>query len=83
MIRKVIDYIKEDSFELRMDNNYICIINYLDVSYMEEEKISVSYDYGSILIKGKNLTVIKLLEHEMLIKGEFLSIEIKRSRYEK
>lgn len=83
MIRKVIDYIKEDAFEIRMDNNYICIINYQDVSYMEEEKISVSYDKGNILIKGKNLTVVKLLEQEMLIKGEFLSIEIKRSYYGK
>lgn len=83
MIRRVIDYIKEDAFEFRMDNDYICIINYIDVSYMEEEKISVTYQKGTILIKGKNLTVVKLLEHEMVIKGEFLSIEIKRNNYEK
>lgn len=78
MIRKVIDYIKEDAFELRADNTYISIINYTDIQYMEEERISVTYKYGSVLIKGNQLTVIKLMENEMLIKGDFTSIEFRR-----
>ena len=79
MIRKVIDYIKEDQFEVRIDNQYICIINYIDIHYMEEEKISVSYLEGTIIIKGKNLVVIKLLDQEMLIKGDFQNIEFRRN----
>lgn len=79
MIRKVIDYIKEDSFEVRIDQDSICVINYLSISYMEEEKISVTYLGGSLLIKGKKLSVIKLLEQEMLIRGEFTSIEFRRN----
>ena len=78
MIRKVIDYVKEDNFEVRIDQDSICIINYLSISYMEEEKISVKYLGGSLLIKGKKLSVIKLLEQEMLIRGEFTSIEFRR-----
>lgn len=78
MIRKVIDYIKEDEFEIRIDSKYINIINFIDISFMEEEKIKINYSDGSVLIKGKNLTVLKLLDKEILIKGMFLSVEFGR-----
>lgn len=79
MIRKVIDYIKKDEFELRIDNNYINIINYTNINFMEDEKISLDYEQGKILIKGKKLTVIKLLDNEILIKGIFTNIEFWRN----
>ncbi len=79
MIRKVIDYIKEDSFELRASNHTISIVNYVEISYMEETQISVRYQEGTIFIKGKDLTVVKLLDQELLIKGEFSTIEFRRS----
>ena len=78
MIRKVIDYIKEDEFEIRIDSKYINIINFIDISFMEEEKIKINYSDGTVLIKGKNLTVLKLLDKEILIKGMFLSVEFGR-----
>lgn len=79
MIRQVIDYIKDDSFEVRFDNSYIDIVNYLTVNYMEEEKISVSFSDGILNIKGKNLSVIKLIDSEILIKGIITNIEIRRN----
>ena len=45
---------------------------------MEEEKISVSYPGGAVLIKGKHLVVVKLLEQEVLIKGKFSALEFRR-----
>jgi len=79
VIRKVIDYIKEDNFEIRIDNDYINIINYLSVNYMEEDKISIRYKDGSILIKGQGLSVIKMLDEEILIKGLFSDLEFRRN----
>lgn len=78
MIRKVIDYIKEDSFELRVNNEYISIINYTSILFMDEDKISISYQDGSILISGDHLVVVKMLDKELLIKGNFLKIEFRR-----
>jgi len=78
LIRKVIDYIKEDSFELRVNHEYISIINYISIDYMKEDKISVSYQSGAVLISGKDLVVVKMLDKEMLIKGNFLKIEFRR-----
>lgn len=79
MIRKVIDYVKEDSFEIRIEDGYVCIMNYTDIHYMEEEKISVSYFHGTVLVKGNRLVVVKLLDNELLIKGNFTSIEFRRN----
>ena len=78
MIRKVIDYIKEDNFELRVNNEYISIINYINIAFMEEDKISVSYKDGNVFISGKELVVVKMLDKEMLIKGNFQKIEFRR-----
>lgn len=77
MIRKVIDYIKNESFEVKLDNNYVDVINYLMINYMEDDKILITYKDGSILIKGKNLTVVKLLDNEVLIKGNISSLEFR------
>lgn len=79
MIRKVIDYIKEDNFELRANTDYISILNYVSIAFMEDEKILINHKDGSVLIKGKNLTVIKLMKSEMLIKGMFKIIEFRRN----
>lgn len=79
VIRQVIDYIKDDSFEVRFDNSYIDIVNYLQINYMEEEKISVTFVDGVLNIKGKNLSVIKLIDSEILIKGVITNIEIRRN----
>lgn len=77
MIRKVIDYVKEDEFEIRIDSKYINIVNFIDIPFMEDEKIKVNYNAGNVLIKGKNLTVVKLLDKEILIKGNFSSIDFR------
>ena len=45
---------------------------------MEDSKISISYMNNKLLIKGTDLTVKKLLESEILITGNFVSIEFDR-----
>ena len=78
MIRKVIDYIKEDNFELMVDNDYISVVNYSSIIFMDDDKISLSYLDGSVLISGDHLVVVKMLDKELLIKGNFLKIEFRR-----
>ena len=46
---------------------------------MEEEKISITFVGGTLNIKGKNLSVIKLIDDEILIKGIVTNIEIRRN----
>lgn len=81
MIRRVIDFVKDEEFEFKMNDKYITVINYSNIDYMEDSKISVRYSNGRIIIKGKKMTVLKLLNNEVLIKGDFDSIEVEK-KYE-
>ena len=71
-------FINDTSFQILYKDNTLDIINYTNINYMEDSKISISYMNNKLLIKGSNLTVKKLLESEILITGNFVSIEFDR-----
>ena len=68
-------FINDTSFQMIYRNNEIDIINYKEINYMEESKISINYYNKSILITGTNLTVKKLLDNEILVAGNFKKVE--------
>ncbi len=68
-------FLNDSSFQFVYINNSLDIINYTNINYMENNKISINYYAGKILIKGNNLSVRKLLESEILISGNIESIE--------
>ena len=49
-----------------------------NINYMEDEKISLSYHSGTIVIKGENLRVQKLLDNEIVIVGEIENIDFRK-----
>lgn len=71
-------FINDTSFQILYKDNTLDIINYTNINYMEDNKISISYMNNKLLIKGTDLTVKKLLESEILITGNFVSIEFDR-----
>ena len=71
-------FINDKSFQILYINNSLDIINYTNINYMEDEKISLNYYDNILLIKGKELRVKKLLESEILITGNFKSIEFNK-----
>ena len=68
-------FINDTSFQILYINDSLNIINYTNINYMKDDKISLNYYSKKILIKGNNLSVKKLLESEILISGSILSIE--------
>lgn len=68
-------FINDTSFQIVYIDSSLDIINYTNINYMEENKISLDYYENKLLIKGSNLTVKKLLEREILITGNIESIE--------
>ena len=68
-------FISDTSFQIVYMKNYLNIINYTNIVTMDLDRI-VLLDYNNkIIIKGDNLTVKKLLESEMVISGNIISIE--------
>lgn len=69
------NFINDTSFQILYKDNNLDIINYTNINYIENEKIKIEYYDKEILIKGTNLKAIKLLESEILINGNIISIE--------
>ena len=67
-------YIVDDEFKVIVMENYLNIVNYLEVLDFSSKEISVKYDRGIMIIKGDNLVVSKMMDDELLIRGNVKSI---------
>lgn len=76
MLKKMIDYIKDEEFSINITKNKINIINFKQILILEDKKIVIISPYNKIIIKGEKLSINKLLEDEILISGNFNSIEL-------
>lgn len=76
MLSRIKDYIRDDEFRLTIFSDRIYAINYLEILSLESDRISFKVDRGRIVIKGNNLILNKLLEGEVLISGDVLTVEV-------
>lgn len=76
LINGLINYIKDERFSLFLIDNSLNIVNFERIVVLEDEKIVVIADNKKIIVRGKNLSINRLLDSEMLITGEFNSIEL-------
>ena len=76
LVKKVRDYLLDDEFKIIILKDRINISNYDKIDYLDEEKIIIKSE-KTIEIKGKNLTVSKLLNQEILISGSINEIEMR------
>ena len=76
MIKKIINYIKDDKFRINYVNNSVNIVNYDKILEVEDNTVTLVKENKVILVRGKNLKLDKLLDNEVLITGTILSIEL-------
>ena len=76
MLKKTIEYIKDNEFKATILREKLNIVNYIEIIIMERTRITIKYDKGLLVIKGNDLTINKLLEQELLITGSIKSIEL-------
>lgn len=74
----IMNYINDTDFQIIYLNKKLNVINYDKINYMEDQKISLSYKDGTIVIIGENLRVKKLLDNEIIIVGEFKNIDFRK-----
>ncbi len=75
MLRSINKYIKNNEFSINIWDKYIDINNFLEIIILEENKVVILIPNNKIIIKGKNITINKLLNNEILLSGDFYSIE--------
>ena len=70
-------YILESDTKITIVNNKLNITNYIDIGHFDTNKIIVKLKDKSIIVKGSDLVVSKLLDNEILITGLFNNIEFR------
>lgn len=70
-------YFLEEQFQLIYLQNQIDIINYQEIDSFDEEKIRIRYKEGVLVVVGHNLSISKLLDDEILIRGDIEKIEFR------
>lgn len=76
MLTKIYDYINDNEFRFTIYDDKIHIINYQKIISLEENYISFLTSNKKIIINGNNLSLKKILQNEILIKGEITNIEV-------
>lgn len=76
MLKKINNYINDNNFKLSLYKNKLNIVNYKKILSLEENYISILLEKKKLIIKGSNLFLIKILDNELLIKGNIKSIEV-------
>ena len=69
------DIIKNNSYYICLENNLICIKNYIRIIDISETFIKIKLNNKTIKIKGNNMVINRLDEHDLSIKGEHKDIE--------
>lgn len=74
LINDVRNFIVDNEFQIVVKNNFVDIQNFDLIDTINESTIIVTTEKKKIKIKGKSLTVNKLLSDELSIKGKILEI---------
>ena len=69
------NYMLEEDFKINYQNNKLYIVNYLDISHFDSNKIIINKKDGSLIVNGKDLVISKLLSDELLIEGSIEKIK--------
>ncbi len=67
--------ILNDKFVINIYQDNINVLNYEKIGIVDDSKISIFSNKGEIVIFGNNLVLNKMLDDEVLIKGQFTKIE--------
>ncbi len=74
MGKYISNYIRQNEFKMILKKNNIDIENYTNLGNISDNEIIIIENSRKIIIKGKNLSIVKLLNNEVLITGNYNNI---------
>ena len=76
MLKKVSGYLIDKEFRLTLYTYKLHIVNYKEIISLSDDEVIIKTNNGKVLIYGENLTLIKLVEDEVLLSGKIKRIEV-------
>jgi len=79
ILNRIDNYLYDKEYKIIIKTNEVNIINYDEIIEFSLEKVSIRYKNKKIIIEGQNLVISKMLDDEVLIKGNISNIRINYS----
>lgn len=76
MFNELKNFIKDDDYKIVILDNKINVVNYKNIITINDKLISLEFINKIVSIKGNNLTLVRLLEEELLITGNIKHIDM-------
>ena len=77
-MRKILDdYLYDSKYKIIITDGSVDIINYNEIVVFTYNKIVIRYKEKLIAIDGLNLSIVKMLQDEVLVTGNITSVSIK------
>ena len=67
-------YLRNDSYNINISNNSIYFLNFDKVLEINDDIIIVKFNDFILNIKGNDFKIVKMLDNELLINGNFKEI---------
>lgn len=77
LINRFRSYLLEEEFQVNIVKGQINVINYESLGHFDSSKVMVHYDGKTLVIKGQNLVVSRLVVDEVLVTGNIQSLEFR------
>lgn len=77
ILKNIEEYLFDNDYKLNITDKYINIINYDEIVDFSINKITVKCKSHLIIIEGKDLSITKMIDNEVLITGIIININIK------
>lgn len=72
----LINNFREQQFKIIIYEDKINIMNYNEISSIMEDEIYLSFQNGLLKITGKNLSISKMIDKEILILGQIKEVKL-------
>lgn len=70
---KIIDNIRsflyDKDYFINIFEDYVYVFNYLDLNHFSDKEINLKMENFNVVIEGKDLSIVKMFEKEILIQG--------------
>lgn len=76
LLDRLDNYLYDKEYKITIKENYVDIVNYDEIVDFTLSKISVRYKNKIIIIEGKDLTISKMIDNEVLVTGIIAMIRI-------
>jgi len=77
---KIDNYLNDQEYRIIIEKDYVNINNYIEILDFNSSIISIKHNKGITIIEGTNLVISKMMEDEILITGNFNSVNFKGER---